>query len=184
MRFIKMSLTGDLMTALPPRLIFMLLQKTEKAHQELSPGVRTLSLRERSLLLLADGKPVSALQAMYHGMGAQIVESLLHQGYLTRSSQAQAPTEQAARSELSLAGARMYLFDVCERMFARRHPDLAHHLRTALRNARDGDTLRHVAEELFAQVTHHAGDERAASLRAQVSAVWAGPTPEMALESC
>lgn len=78
----------------------------------------------------------------------------------------------------------MYLFDICERMFARRHPDLAHHLRTALRNARDGDTLRHVAEELFAQVTHHAGDERAASLRAQVSAVLASPTPEMALETC
>ena len=31
----------------------MLLQKTEKARLELSPGVRTLSLRERSLLLLA-----------------------------------------------------------------------------------------------------------------------------------
>ena len=164
----------------------MLLQKTEKAHQELSPGVRTLSLRERSLLLLADGKPVSALQAMYHGMGAQIVENLLHQGYLTRTSAAHAQAEQAAalRSELSLAGARMYLFDICERMFARRHPELAHHLRTALRNARDGDTLRHVAEELFAQVTHHAGDERAASLRTQVSAVWASPTPEMALETC
>ena len=41
----------------------MLLQKTEKARLELSPGVRTLSLRERSLLLLADGKPLSDLQA-------------------------------------------------------------------------------------------------------------------------
>ena len=80
-------------------------------------------------IFYADGKPVSALQAMYHGMGAQIVESLLHQGYLTRTSQAHAQTEQAAvqRSELSMAGARMYLFDVCERMFARRHPDLALH---------------------------------------------------------
>ena len=37
----------------------MLLQKTEKARLELSPGVRTLSLRERSLLLLADGKPLT-----------------------------------------------------------------------------------------------------------------------------
>ena len=48
----------------------MLLQKTDKARQELSPGVRTLSLRERSLLLLADGKPLSDLQAMYNGIGA------------------------------------------------------------------------------------------------------------------
>ena len=53
----------------------MLLQKTEKARLELSPGVRTLSLRERSLLLLADGKPLSDLQAMYNGIGAQIVEN-------------------------------------------------------------------------------------------------------------
>lgn len=30
-----------------------MLQKTDKARQELSPGVRTLSLRERSLLLMA-----------------------------------------------------------------------------------------------------------------------------------
>ena len=45
----------------------MLLQKTDKARLELSPGVRTLSLRERSLLLLADGKPLSDLQAMYNG---------------------------------------------------------------------------------------------------------------------
>ena len=52
----------------------MLLQKTEKARLELLPGVRTLSLRERSLLLLADGKPLSDLQAMYNGIGAQIVE--------------------------------------------------------------------------------------------------------------
>ena len=61
----------------------MLLQKTEKARLELSPGVRTLSLRERSLLLLADGKPLSDLQAMYNGIGAQIVENLMRQGYLT-----------------------------------------------------------------------------------------------------
>eukprot|EP01034_Spumella_vulgaris_P001802 gene1802-2363_t len=51
----------------------MLLQKTEKARLELLPGVRTLSLRERSLLLLVDGKPLSDLQAMYNGIGAQIV---------------------------------------------------------------------------------------------------------------
>ncbi|SER68005.1 hypothetical protein [Giesbergeria anulus] len=148
----------------------MQLHKTEKAHQELSSGMRTLGLRERSLLLLAGSKPTSTLQAMYDGMGAQILESLLHLGYLTDNT-----THVPMRTELSLAGARMYLFDVCERMFARRHPDLAHHLRTTLRNARDGDTLRHVAEELFSQITHHAGDECAASLRAQMPAALTSP---------
>ncbi len=34
----------------------MRLQKTEKARLELQPGNRTLSLQERSLLLLADGQ--------------------------------------------------------------------------------------------------------------------------------
>ena len=48
----------------------MLLQKTEKARLELTPGMRTLSLRERSLLLLADGKSLTVLQAMYNGFGA------------------------------------------------------------------------------------------------------------------
>ena len=48
----------------------MLLQKTEKARLELSPGMRTLSLRECSLLLSADGKSLTALQAMYNGIGA------------------------------------------------------------------------------------------------------------------
>ena len=117
----------------------MLLQKTEKARLELSPGVRTLSLRERSLLLLADGKPLSDLQAMYNGIGAQIVENLMRQGYLTGPAAlppAPEPTtsntiptstpsiERPAPGESlrSLAGARMYLFDTCERLFARRDP--------------------------------------------------------------
>ena len=58
----------------------MLLLKTDKARQELAPGMRTLSLRERSLLLLAEGKPLAELQAMYSGGGAEIVEHLLSQG--------------------------------------------------------------------------------------------------------
>ena len=60
----------------------MMLLKTEKARQELMPGVRSLSLRERSLLLLADGKPLHELQAMYHGVGRQIVDDLVRAGYL------------------------------------------------------------------------------------------------------
>ena len=64
----------------------MLLLKTDKARQELAPGMRTLSLRERSLLLLAEGKPLAELQAMYSGGGAEIVEHLLSQGYLSLSA--------------------------------------------------------------------------------------------------
>ncbi len=106
----------------------MLLHRTEKARRELSPGVRTLSLRERSLLLLADGKPLADLQAMYHGIGAQMVEQLVREGYLTHLATTRAADTAAPAPETppeptealrSLAGTRMYLFDLCERLFAR-----------------------------------------------------------------
>lgn len=161
----------------------MLLLKTDKARLELSPGVRTLSLRERSLLLLADGKPLPELQAMYNGGGALIVEQLLHQGYLagfapkTQQSKAAAPASEpvastdpaeataAPQALKSLAGTRMYLFDICERMFARRNALLAQSFHDALRNARDRDSMLDVGEALLDEITLLAGPERAASVR-------------------
>lgn len=162
----------------------MLLLKTEKARLELSPGVRTLSLRERSLLLLADGKTLDELEAMYNGGGAQIVQQLLLQGYLTgvaRADQRPAAPGSAATQPApataaitpappstalkSLAGTRMYLFDICERMFARRHATLAQNFHEALRNARDRDSMLDVGEALLDEITLLAGPERAASVR-------------------
>ena len=161
----------------------MLLHKTEKARLELSPGVRTLSLRERSLLLLADGKSLSDLQAMYNGIGAQIVDNLMRQGYLTGpaalptaneppagviQASAKAPSIQRpepGESLRSLAGARMYLFDTCERLFARRDPVLAQQFREALRAAKDRVSMLDVGEAMLDEVAMTAGAERAASLR-------------------
>lgn len=158
----------------------MLLQKTEKARLELTPGVRTLSLRERSLLLLVDRKPLHDLQAMYNGIGAQIVDNLMRQGYLTGpTSAASAPNAapevlpkqpsiqrpEPGEALRSLAGARMYLFDTCERLFARRDPVLAQHLRDALRAAKDRDSMLDAGEAMFEEVALAAGAERAASLR-------------------
>ncbi|TFI45362.1 hypothetical protein E4O93_20155 [Diaphorobacter sp. DS2] len=182
-----------------------MLQKTDKARQELSPGVRTLSLRERSLLLMADGRPIESLQAMYNGMGAQIVQGLIHQGYLafstahapapavasaaiTAPAPASAPAtahaltsgaepvsqsdESASAADIpapsatrSLAGTRMYLFDINERMFARRNADLAREFHEALRNARDRDSMLEVGEALLDEITNLAGHDRAASVR-------------------
>ncbi|MNV61018.1 hypothetical protein D3C71_1535080 [compost metagenome] len=161
----------------------MLLHKTEKARLELSPGVRTLSLRERSLLLLADGKSLSDLQAMYNGIGAQIVDNLMRQGYLTGPAALPAATEppvgviqasakapsiqrpEPGESLRSLAGARMYLFDTCERLFARRDPVLAQQFREALRAAKDRVSMLDVGEAMLDEVAMTAGAERAASLR-------------------
>ena len=163
----------------------MLLLKTDKARQELAPGMRTLSLRERSLLLLAEGKPLAELQAMYSGGGAEIVKHLLSQGYLSLSAHAvqdtlPTPPAHTQRSALrpeavtppepsdhlrSLAGARMYLFDICERLFARRDPARAQHFHSALRAARDRDSMLHVGESLLEEVSQLAGAERAETIR-------------------
>ncbi len=165
----------------------MLLQKTDKARLELSPGVRTLSLRERSLLLLADGKSLSDLQAMYNGIGAQIVDNLMRQGYLTGPAalpEAPVPTPAGATAPVaiseppatptagnpsdalrSLAGTRMYLFDISERMFARRDPALARQFHEALRGARDRSSMLDVGEALLEEVAQMAGPERAQTIR-------------------
>jgi hypothetical protein len=158
----------------------MLLHKTDKARQELQPGVRTLSLRERSLLLLADAKPLQELQAMYHGEGSRIVDELMRAGYLRHPSPAAAPSEDLPPSQTlplprtrmplrSLAGTRMYLFDICERMFARRNPDLAQQFRAALRDAKDRWSMLDVGEAMLEEVGYLAGAERATAIREHLS---------------
>lgn len=149
-----------------------MLLKTDKARLELQPGVRTLSLRERSLLLLSDGKPLHELQAMYNGEGRQIVDALVHAGYLCAAvpdddglPATASPIVVAQHVPLrSLAGTRMYLFDICERMFARRNPPLAEQYRAALRGARDRWSMLDVGEAMLEEVGYLAGAERAAAI--------------------
>lgn len=66
----------------------MLLQTTPKARRDLYPGVQTLALRERSLLLLANAaRPTGELRLLFNGMGEQIVADMLRQGYLAAQQQ-------------------------------------------------------------------------------------------------
>lgn len=154
----------------------MLLLKTDKARLELMPGVRTLTLRERSLLLLSDGKPLHELQAMYNGVGSQIVDDLMRAGYLRHpvpcpdedlacDTTATARVHAAHAPLRSLAGTRMYLFDICERMFARRNPGLAQQFHAALRDARDRWSMLDVGDALLEEVGYLAGPERASTIR-------------------
>lgn len=169
----------------------MILQKTAKAQEELQPGTRQLPQRARSLLLLAGGKSMEELQALLGKDHAALARQLVEQGYLalvaTEQSQktspalapaapiAAVPTENAtaAMPAINMAGTRMYLFDLCERLFANRHEALAQTLRTQLREARDLGSLRSAGLSFLAAVHEYAGEERAQSLRERLAALLA-----------
>ena len=75
----------------------------------------------------------------------------------------------------------MYLFDICERLYARRDPRRAQQLRDALRTARDLESMLGVGASLFDELAEAAGADRAHSLRAQfqrlLPAASAAPAP-------
>jgi hypothetical protein len=77
-----------------------------------------------------------------------------------------APTQSADNFEgkRSLATARMFLFDIVERMFVRKMPELANHLRDQLREARDRTSMLVVAREIILKVEEIAGPDRADGL--------------------
>ena len=64
----------------------------------------------------------------------------------------------------SLATTRMFLFDICERMFARRSPEQAEIFREALRDAKDRETMLAVSREMIEEIEKVAGHERADSI--------------------
>lgn len=150
----------------------MILQKTAKAQKELQPGTRQLPQRARSLLLMAGGKSMEQLQALLGCDHAALAQQLVAQGYLefiaTGESKSSSP---ALAPAINLAGTRMYLFDLCERLFANRHEALAQTLRTQLREARDLSSLRYASQCFLTAVQEYAGEERAQSLRKRLAAL-------------
>lgn len=157
----------------------MFLQRTSKALLELTPGQRQLSLRERSLLLLAEGTPRQVLEQMYHGQARLLVEQLLANGYLQTMDGTSSAPSRTSPTPMSLAGVRMHLFDLCERMFANRLHDTAEQLRHMLREARDVDSMLQAREHLLRAVQLYAGVERAEALRRQL----ADMLPERSLDN-
>ena len=162
--------------------------KTDKARDELRGGQRTLSQRERALLLMADGRrslrdfgPLFASP----GEAELALQGLLNRGYLhcppAAPSDATAPVDCVAEpppaaasadhfdGKRSLATTRMFLFDICERMFVRRDPRFAQQMRDALREARDREAMLAIAALMLAEVEKSAGAERAESLRGRIA---------------
>ncbi|MFZ3119154.1 MAG: hypothetical protein WA159_12625 [Variovorax sp.] len=159
----------------------MFFSKTDKARDELRPGRRTLTQRERAVLLMADGqRSVTDFVPLFadRDEAVRVARHLLHEGYLRtpdeRLDAPEVPEPHAPDSPVpvnvsadpfdgkpSLATTRMFLFDLCERLFARRDPAMAQVLRDTLREARDRASMLAVADTMLAEIRQAAGDERA-----------------------
>jgi len=170
----------------------MQLHKTDRARAELKPGVRTLGQRERTLLLMADGsKSAQDFRPLFDGDGEAIALRLLREGFLeAHPGKAPAPTPTPAQlqnfpspettqaiqvaadqfeGKRSLATTRMFLFDICERMFARRDPVMAERFREALRNAKDRESMLTASRDMIEQIEKIAGHERADSISERIA---------------
>lgn len=169
----------------------MQLQKTDKARAELQSGSRTLGQRERALLILADGKTtVGAVNHLFNGQAQILAHQLIATGYLVginlerpsplrteAAPTAPVPASTAApahaadnfEGKRSLATTRMFLFDICERMFVRRAPGQAEAFREALRNAKDRESMLAAARDMIAAVETIAGAERADSISERIA---------------
>ncbi|MDP9894461.1 hypothetical protein J2W32_003337 [Variovorax boronicumulans] len=167
--------------------------KTDKARDELQGGQRTLSQRERALLLMADGRrSLTDFSPLFANRteAEQAILALVSRGYL-QDAQAVAAAAAAAAiptpmpvpaadpiriatsadtfdGKRSLATTRMFLFDICERMFVRRDPKFALQMRDALREARDREAMLTIAALMLSEIEKTAGAERAESLRERI----------------
>ena len=166
--------------------------KTEKGRCELAPGVRTLSLRERSFLLMATGQRTLAdISKALPGNSVEIANQLLEKGFIAvPTAPAPAPAERTFymresadestalqnagqidvfEGRKSLAATRMYLFDMSERIFSRKDPALADRLRSSLREARDRESMLEVSAVLLEVIGRLAGSDRANHVRERIA---------------
>jgi hypothetical protein len=167
----------------------MRLEKTDKARAELQGGTRQLGQRERSLLILADGrKTAQDIDYLFNGEAQTLARSLMQEGYLVGidlsgpASAATPPAPEPVRlvaatgadpfeGKRSLATTRMFLFDICERMFVRRLPEQADAFREALRNAKDRESMLVVSRDMISLIEELAGPERADSISERIAQI-------------
>lgn len=71
----------------------------------------------------------------------------------------------------SLATTRMFLFDICERLFARRNPLMAEQFREALRNAKDRQTMLATSRHMLEHIEMLAGHERADAISERIAMI-------------
>ena len=87
-------------------------------------------------------------------------------GLDTNSSDVANPTSSSDSFEgkRSLATTRMFLFDIVERMFVRKMPELANRYRDQLRGAKDRVSMLAIASDIIINVEEIAGHDRADGL--------------------
>jgi hypothetical protein len=83
---------------------------------------------------------------------------------MTRNVAALTQSADSFEGKRSLATTRMFLFDIVERMFVRKMPELANNLRDQLREARDRESMLLVSREIILNVEEIAGPDRADGL--------------------
>ena len=77
----------------------------------------------------------------------------------------------------SLATTRMFLFDICERMFAQRNPEMAEGFREALRNAKDRETMLAASRQMLEEIEKIAGHERVDSISERIAMLLPADSP-------
>jgi hypothetical protein len=172
----------------------MQLHRTDKAKAELAARERLLSVRERGALFLADGAKTRQEMMVLLQDTTGVLDKLVSEGYLAVqassrpkplvaapvtvagsavNSQTQAVVEKSASDSFegkrSLATTRMFLFDICERMFVRKLPELAAQYRDLLREARDRESMLKIADQMLLTVSQIAGQERADGLSDRIA---------------
>lgn len=191
----------------------MYLEKTDKGVLELGSRQRTLGLKERAVLLLADGQKSDAELTSLVQVGESVLNQLTIEGYLRRQviesssprksrppETAPAPLQTPPRGsgtsappadtqpdmlttqtikvsadtfegKRSLATARMFLFDISERLLARRDAALNAQFRERLRQAKDREGMLAVSRDLLIHIEAVAGATRADNISERLAAL-------------
>lgn len=175
----------------------MYLEKTDKGVLELGSRQRVLGLKERAVLLLADGQKTDAELVRLLQIEDGTLDQLVLEGYLRRQSiessarrknrppetapipiQVETLTTQTIKvaadrfeGKRSLATARLFLFDITERLLSRRDPDLSADFRERLRQAKDREGMLAVSRDLFIHIEAVAGASRADNISERLAAL-------------
>lgn len=159
-----------------------LVLRTPLAAQALA-GRAAFTLRQRSVLLMAEGTPRPVLEALFHGQGAALVQELLDAGYLESAPTPASSPYPAHSAPVRLARLRAQLLELCERLLHEQECGLAPELRQLLLQASDLPSLRLACEHWMKTLVHRGGARRIHCLRTQLAVLLAPPPMAEGMES-